>query len=191
VRGTTPEPDQTVTETTPAPGPGPDEEPRQEREGRDWRRVAVKLGSFIAAIFLFILAIQLMKSGARAIGPTIEGTFPFDNGVSTLGLGWIGAYFVLSGSPVAATALTFFSEGTLTPLQTFTMLSGSRLGASFIVLVVGFIYAIRSKNRESSVGMGVLALSMTAIVYIPGMLLGYGILKAGILDGSTGTLRRN
>jgi hypothetical protein len=172
-----------VTDATPAPGPGPEEEPRQEREGRDWGRVAVKLGSFVAAIFLFILAIQLMKAGARAIGPTIEGTFPFDNGVSTLGLGWIGAYFVLSGSPVAATALTFSSEGTLTPLQTFTMLSGSRLGASFIVLVVGFIYAIRSKNRQGSIGMGVLALSMTAIVYVPGMLLGYGILKAGILDG--------
>ena len=31
--------------------------------------------------------------------------------------------------------------------------------------------------------MGVLALSMTAVVYVPGMLFGYGILKAGILSG--------
>ena len=31
--------------------------------------------------------------------------------------------------------------------------------------------------------MGVLALSLTAIVYVPGMLLGYGILKSGMLDG--------
>ena len=148
-----------------------------------WRSLLVKALYFLPAIFLFILAIQLMKSGAKAIGPRIEGTFPFDNGISTLGLGWIGAYFVLSGSPVAATALTFFSENTLTSLQTFTMLSGSRLGASFIVLVVGFIYAMRSPNRESSIGMGVLALSMTAIVYVPGMLIGYGILKSGILSG--------
>jgi sodium-dependent phosphate cotransporter len=148
-----------------------------------WRSFLVKALYFVPAIFLFILAIQLMKSGAQAIGPRIEGTFPFDNGISTLGLGWIGAYFVLSGSPVAATALTFFSENTLTSLQTFTMLSGSRLGASFIVLVVGFIYAMRSPNRESSIGMGVLALSMTAIVYVPGMLIGYGILKSGVLSG--------
>jgi sodium-dependent phosphate cotransporter len=148
-----------------------------------WRSFLVKALYFVPAIFLVILAIQLMKSGAQAIGPRIEGTFPFDNGISTLGLGWIGAYFVLSGSPVAATALTFFSENTLTSLQTFTMLSGSRLGASFIVLVVGFIYAMRSPNRESSIGMGVLALSMTAIVYVPGMMIGYGILKSGVLSG--------
>jgi hypothetical protein len=31
--------------------------------------------------------------------------------------------------------------------------------------------------------MGVLALSMTAIVYVPGMLLGYGILRSGFLSG--------
>jgi hypothetical protein len=63
------------------------------------------------------------------------------------------------------------------------MLTGSRLGASFIVLLVGFLYAIRSRNRKESIGMGVLALSMTAVVYVPGMLLGYGLLKAGVLNG--------
>ena len=92
-------------------------------------------------MFLFILAIQLMKAGAQAVGPQIQGQFPFANGVSTLGTGWLGAYFVLSGSPVAATAISLFGAGTLTKLQTFTMLSGSRLGASFIVLLTGFLYA--------------------------------------------------
>jgi hypothetical protein len=67
------------------------------------------------------------------------------------------------------------------------MLSGSRLGASFIVLLVGFIYAIRSPNRRESLGMGVLALSMTAVVYIPGIALGYGILKSGFLTGVSWT----
>jgi solute carrier family 34 (sodium-dependent phosphate cotransporter) len=63
------------------------------------------------------------------------------------------------------------------------MLSGSRLGASFIVLLVGFLYAVKSKNRRESTGMGVLALSLTAVVYVPGMLVGYGILKSGVLSG--------
>jgi Na+/phosphate symporter len=65
------------------------------------------------------------------------------------------------------------------------MLSGSRLGASFVVLVVGFLYALRNRgrNRNESIGMGILALSLTAVVYIPGMLLGYGVLKSGMLDG--------
>ena len=31
---------------------------------------------FLPALFLFILAIQLMKAGAAAVGPTIEGSFP-------------------------------------------------------------------------------------------------------------------
>jgi hypothetical protein len=140
---------------------------------------------FVPSIFLFILAIQLMKAGAGEVGPSIQGQFPFANGVSTLGAGWLGAYFVLSGSPVAATAISLFGAGTLTKLQTFTMLSGSRLGASFIVLLTGFLYAMKDKgrNRGEPIGMGIQALTMTAIVYLPGMLIGYSILRAGALDG--------
>ena len=155
---------------------------RMEETGRVGRRL-VKVLYFAAAIFLFILAIQLMKEGAQSIAPRLQGTFPVDNMVSTLGLGWLGAYLVLSGSPVAAAALALFAAGAMNELQTFTMLTGSRLGAAFIVLLVGFMYAVRSRNRRQSVGMGVLALSMTAIVYIPGMLVGYAILKAGWLGG--------
>jgi sodium-dependent phosphate cotransporter len=147
------------------------------------RSVAMKGAYFVAALFLFILAIQLMKKGAGAIGPRLEASGLFDNAFQTLGLGWLGAYLVLSGSPIAATALTFHHADAITPLQTFTMLSGSRLGASFIVLLVGFLYAVRSKNGQESLGMGVLALSMTALVYIPGMLLGYGILRSGAISG--------
>jgi solute carrier family 34 (sodium-dependent phosphate cotransporter) len=151
--------------------------------GPRWQRLTIKVLNFTVAIFLFVLAIQLMKSGAKSLAPTLEGTFPVDNAVSTLGLGWIGAYLVLSGSPVAAVALALFSAKALTELQAFTMLTGSRLGAAFIVLLVGFIYAVRSRNRRESTGMGVLALCLTAIVYLPGMLIGYGILKSGMLSG--------
>ena len=136
-------------------------------------------------MFLFILAIQLMKSGATAVGPSIEGQFPFANGFSTMGTGWLGAYFVLSGSPVAATAISLFGAGTIDKLQAFTMLSGSRLGASFIVLVTGFLYAMKHKDRPrgDSIGIGIQAMTMTAITYIPGMFIGYSILRAGLLDG--------
>jgi hypothetical protein len=152
---------------------------------RDGWYIARKLLLFVPAMFLFILAIQFMKEGAGAIGPSIEGQFPFANGVSTLGTGWLGAYFVLSGSPVAATAISLFGAGTITKLQTFTMLSGSRLGASFIVLLTGFLYAMKNKgrNRGESIGMGIQALTMTAIVYLPGMLIGYSLLRSGVLDG--------
>jgi solute carrier family 34 (sodium-dependent phosphate cotransporter) len=150
---------------------------------RGWQTLLTKALSLVAALFLFVLAIQLMKSGAKSIGPEIKGTFLFDNGASALGFGWLSAYVVLSGSPVAATALTLFDGHVLTPLQTFTMLSGSRLGASFIVLLTGFLYAFRNRgrNRGESVGMGVLALSLTAIAYVPGMLIGYALLRNGTL----------
>ena len=148
-------------------------------------RVARKLATFAVALFLFVLAIQLMKEGAKALAPTLEGSPLFSNAVSTLGFGWLGAYIVLSGSPIAAVALSLYVGGATTQLQTFTMLSGSRLGASFVVLLVGFLYALRNRgrNRGESIGMGVLALSLTAVVYVPGMLIGYAILKSGMLDG--------
>lgn len=153
---------------------------------RSYRELVTKLLLFVPAMFLFILAVQLMKEGAVAVGPSIEGRFPFANGVSTLGAGWLGAYFVLSGSPVAATTISLSGAGTLTELQTFTMLAGSRLGASFIVLVTGFLYAMRNgarSTRNESLGIGIQAMTMTAVVYIPGMLIGYAILKAGLLSG--------
>ena len=149
------------------------------------RRVALKVGTFAVALFLFVLAIQLMKEGAKALSPTLDNSPLFSNAVSTLGFGWLGAYIVLSGSPIAAVALSLFVGGATTELQTFTMLSGSRLGAAFVVLLVGFLYALRNRgrNRGESIGMGVLALSLTAVVYVPGMLIGYAILKSGLLDG--------
>jgi solute carrier family 34 (sodium-dependent phosphate cotransporter) len=152
---------------------------------RDWLALVAKIASFTVALFLFVLAIQLMKEGAKALAPALERSPLFSNAFSTLGAGWLGAYVVLSGSPVAAVALSFYVGGATTPLQTFTMLSGSRLGASFVVLLVGFLYAMRNRgrNRAESIGMGILALSLTALVYVPGMILGYWLLKSGALDG--------
>lgn len=175
----------TVTSTAAGAGTGSTTASVGAERGRDWAAVALKLAFLAVALFLFVLAIQLMKEGAKAIGPTLSGSPLFSNAFSTLGAGWLGAYVVLSGSPVAAVALSLFVGGAATELQTFTMLSGSRLGASFVVLLVGFLYAIRNRgrNRSESIGMGILALGLTAIVYVPGMFLGYGILKAGWLDG--------
>lgn len=168
------------TETS---GQEPREADRRANAGSRALLIGKKLVFVSIALFLFILAIQLMKTGAKVLAPDLKGTFPVDNAVSTLGLGWIGAYLVLSGSPVAAVALSLFAASALSEMQAFTMLSGSRLGASFIVLLVGFLYSLKSKKPRESTGMGVLALSLTAVVYVPGMLIGYGILKSGLLSG--------
>ena len=172
-----------VSAGTEAPARGA--ERRRRPEGRGPLGLVFKIASFAVALFLVVLAIQLMKEGAKALAPTLSDSPLFSNAVSTLGAGWLGAYIVLSGSPIAAVALSLYVGGAATKLQTFTMLSGSRLGASFVVLLVGFLYSLRNRgrNRGESIGMGVLALSLTAVVYVPGMLLGYGILKSGMLDG--------
>lgn len=148
-----------------------------------WRSALSKSVHFVGALFLLVLSIQLMKAGAAPIGARLADTPLIDNAVSTLGFGWLGANVVLSGSPIAIVALNFYAENVLTPLQTFTMITGSRLGASFVVLLVGVLYSWRSRDRLRTVGMGVLAISWSAVVYIPGMFLGYLILKSGMLNG--------
>ncbi len=79
---------------------------------------------------------------------------------------------VMSGSPIAASSLALLDAGSLTRDETFVALTGSRLGASFVVLVVAFIYALRSRgpdaNRGATLSVGILALLLTAVAYVPG-----------------------
>jgi hypothetical protein len=149
-----------------------------------WRRVSLgKIALFIASLFLFIVAITLMKEGARGIAPLVSRWLAITNAASCLGFGWLFSYVIMSGSPVAATALTFFDAGVVDRLGAFAMITGSRLGASFIVLLVGFLYVLRGRDRAKSLSMGLLSLTVTGVTYLPGLLLGAGILHAGMLDG--------
>jgi solute carrier family 34 (sodium-dependent phosphate cotransporter) len=149
-----------------------------------WRRIDVgKIALFVASLFLFILAINLMKEGASGIAPLVRDLFSVTNVANSLGFGWLFAYVIMSGSPVAAAALTFFDAGVLNRLQAFSMITGSRLGASFIVLLIGFLYVLRGRNRTTSLGMGLLCLTVTATTYLPGLLLGAILLYVGVLDG--------
>lgn len=148
-----------------------------------WRHIRLgKIGLFGASLYLFMLAITLMKSGARGITPLINDLGIISNGANSLGFGWLFAYLVMSGSPVAAAALTFFDSGVIDELGAFTMITGSRLGASFIVLFIGFIYILRGRDRASSLSMGTLSLTVTATTYLPGLLLGVVFLNSGVLD---------
>lgn len=136
----------------------------------------------VIAIALFILALELLKEGAGPLGPLLRDTLGIRNATNTLGFGWLVAYGVLSGSPVAAIALSFFDQGVISDIQTFSMITGSRLGASFIVLFVGFLYYLRGHQRGASVAIGVLCLVVTATIYLPAMALGYWFLTQGWFD---------
>lgn len=148
-----------------------------------WRHIPwAKIGLFGLSLFLFILAITLMKEGARDLAPLVRSRFAVTNPANSLGLGWLFAYVIMSGSPVAASALTFFQAGVLDKLGTFTMITGSRLGASFIVLFIGFIYVLRGRSHSNSLSMGLLSLSVTGTTYLAALLIGSGILYTGLLD---------
>jgi solute carrier family 34 (sodium-dependent phosphate cotransporter) len=141
--------------------------------------------ALLAGLFLFVGALQLMKTGAAALGVLQPGSILVENALSTLGLGWLGALLVLSGSPVAATALVLVTAGEesggvrgLSELEGFTMLTGSRLGAAFVVLVVAVVFALRAGEggRRAPLSTAVLALTTTAVVYVPAAFLGAALL---------------
>lgn len=144
----------------------------------NWRKIVL----FIVSLFLFILALTLMKDGARGLAPFIENRFRLDNPANTLGFGWLFAYLIMSGSPVAASALTFLDAGLITQVQTFTMVIGSRMGASFIILFIGFIYVLRGRNRSTSLSMGLLSFTVTGTLQIGSLIIGTSLLLSGVLN---------
>jgi sodium-dependent phosphate cotransporter len=149
-----------------------------------WETIRLdKVGLFIVSLFLFTLAIILMREGARGLVPLVRDQFSVTNAANSLGFGWLFAYMIMSGSPVAAAALTFFDAGVVDELGAFAMITGSRLGASFIVLFIGFIYVLRGRDRATNLSMGLLPLSVTGTTYLVGLVVGTVLLQTGALDG--------
>ncbi|MGF1506087.1 MAG: hypothetical protein ACFB51_13295 [Anaerolineae bacterium] len=132
------------------------------RRRLNWR----KLGIFAGCLLLFVIALEFMKTGAGALSPILTEWLKVDNPINSLGFGWLASYLVLGGSPVAASALTFLNESTINAASAFAMISGSRLGASSVVLIIGFIYILRGHERGTSLITGLLALVVTASVYL-------------------------
>lgn len=145
----------------------------------NWRKV----GIFIVSLFLFTLAVVLMKEGARDLDSLVRDRFQVSNPANSLGFGWIFAYMVMSGSPVAAATLAFFDAGIIDQLGAFTMITGSRLGASFIVLFIGFLYVLRGRSKASSLSMGLLSLNVTGVTHLAALFVGIVLLAGGVLDG--------
>ena len=150
--------------------------------------LAARAVYLVLGMWLFVTALGLMKAGAGELLSALEGSVFTDNAWSTLGFGWLGACIVLSGSPIAAASLSLLDGGAIDRTQSFTMLAGSRLGAAFVVLVAGVIYALRKDGsggggRRAPISIGILSLLMTAVVYIPGAVAGYVLLDRGTFDG--------
>ncbi|MEX1253207.1 MAG: hypothetical protein WEE64_02585 [Dehalococcoidia bacterium] len=144
--------------------------------------VALRVVYVVGALALFILSLELMKSGARGLEPILE-RISADGAAGMLGFGWLGSYIVLSGSPVAAISLSLFSGGVVSDIESFAMINGSRLGASFIVLFVGFIYYLTRKRDPDSIYIGVVALLTAFTLWAPVVPIGILVLREGWFDG--------
>src|SRR3990172_10773684 len=85
-------------------------------------RTALVAGTTVAysagGLFLFVLALQLLKSGAGGLKPVLKALSAHGE-VNLLGFGWLGAYGVMSGSPVAAISLSLLSRGTISDVEAF------------------------------------------------------------------------
>ena len=137
----------------------------------------------LAGLVLFVLALELLKKGAAAVGPLLRG-LEIAGLPGALGFGWVMACVVLSGSPVAAIALALLAAHTVTTEEAFGMIGGSRLGASFVVLVVGILDDMRHRRTEKrSAYIGVAALVTTTVVYVPALVVGLAALRAGAFAG--------
>lgn len=147
------------------------------------RPVGKQVGAGLTALLLFIFALQMMKAGAGGLTPILRGHLNVSHAADSLGFGWLMAYVVLSGSPAAATAMALLSRAVLTPIQAFTMVIGSRLGASLIVLLLGFIYVLRGHERWTVLSTGILSLLLTSSVQLLTLPLGILILRADWLGG--------
>jgi Na+/phosphate symporter len=141
---------------------------------------------FALGVYLFVLALELTKGGAAAL----RAVFPLDGSrglMEAFGLGWLLACVFLSGSPVAALSLGLFAAEIIESLESYAMIMGSRMGASFVVLAIGFVYDVRAKKAtggtRGGVYVGALALLVTASVYLPALGLGSLLLSSGVLDG--------
>src|SRR5262245_20212140 len=94
---------------------------------------------FVGALFLFILSLELLKKGAGGVMPLLRSLHVVGV-LNTFGLGWLMAYCVLSGSPIAAVALTLFGAHQVSDVEALGMIAGSRFGAAFVVLLLGAIH---------------------------------------------------
>lgn len=134
------------------------------------------------SIFAFILGLQLLGESTDALAQVLEGLVKtlVAGELSALGTGWVLAYIVLNGATSAAIGIAFLEAGLIDTVNTFMMVSGSRLGAAFIVVFIGLLEYIRgqSDDLKDSCSIGILQFLTTYIVYIPAIIIGFLLMKS-------------
>jgi len=175
-----------VEQPTSAPAARAAEHKADAGEARGWLGlrpvVVLRCSAAVVGLVLFIFALEVIKSGARGIVPLLDN-LQVAGPVNAVGFGWLLAYGALSGSPVAAIGVTLLAGGALSQVEAFAVIGGSRLGASFIVLAVGFVLYMARRRNADALYIGVVALLTTFTTQGPAIFLGLVSLHFGWLDG--------
>ena len=150
----------------------------------DWLRPRgpARVGYALVGLVLFALALEITRAGAGSLVPLLSD-IGAEGVPNSLGFGWLFAYVVLSGSPVAAIGVTLLSEGVFHETEAFAVIAGSRLGASFIVLAVGFLAFRVGRRSGDGVAIGIVAMLVTFTTQGPAVALGFLALNQGWFDG--------
>ena len=157
--------------------------------GAELRKSRLRPGSLVrplmaaAGVLFFVFSLQVIKAGAGSLVPLLD-SLSVSGPLNGVGFGWLLAYAAMSGSPVAAIGVTLLSSGVFSEGEAFAVIGGSRLGASFIVLAVGFALYLRGRRSADGLSIGVIALLTTFTTQGPAILLGLVSLHFGWLDGA-------
>ncbi len=151
-------------------------------------RLVKRLGLALGGLYTFVFGIFLMKQTAGEFAQAFPGFAGFVGGDPwrALGLGWMAAYAVLSGSPIAAATLGLLHADIIPAQMAYMMIMGSRLGAAIITLILGLIaWLARGQDRFKSLAIGVLSFVVTYTIYGPAILLGYLLMSSGLFSWLT------
>ena len=140
----------------------------------------VMLLGALATLFLFFFSIRLLGAATDALSAEITPYLRtvIDGELSALGVGWLGALVLMNGSVVAALSISLLHSGLVNDAEFYMMISGTRLGGSGIVFLIGVLDHLHRRHAglEDSTSMGVLTFLITHSIYIPATVLGFLLL---------------
>ncbi|MYH68398.1 MAG: hypothetical protein F4152_07610 [Dehalococcoidia bacterium] len=143
----------------------------------------LRMAAAVAGLVLFALALEITRAGAGSLVPLLSD-ISAEGVANALGFGWLFAYVVLSGSPVAAIGVTLLSEGVFHETEAFAVVAGSRLGASFVVLAAGFLAFRFGRRSGDGIAIGIVAMLVTFTTQGPAVALGFLALHLGWFEGA-------
>ncbi|MDX1612407.1 MAG: hypothetical protein R3185_08555 [Candidatus Thermoplasmatota archaeon] len=142
----------------------------------------VSVPGLVGAGVLFVIAVLMLAAGLELAREQAEGvvTQLVRGHVSALGSGWLVSYLVLSATFVADLTVGLVHVGVVDPVEGLLMVTGSRLGAAGIVVLIGGVHylQVREARLRASLELGVLTFLVSHAVFLPAGALGYLALLA-------------